>query len=99
MESSLGISGKTKGYYLPIEFKNGEKGWTIRRLDTDDPEGKTFGNTDDTDTTMILIYSVDPAISPREIRCGLYENAEDAQSDSNGKYFTIDYSQCQFDPE
>ena len=88
------VKGTTgTGYYLPIEFENGVKGMVIKRQDTG--QEHIFGETGDTDTTMILVLHVDqnnPTIQLTE-----YADKSAADSDLDGKPFTIDCSSCSFE--
>lgn len=75
------------GYYLPIQF-TGEKYQIIERQSN----GKrhTFGDTKDTDTTMILILYVNKEDAKIEFK--LYEN----EFDATGSIFYVDCTECDF---
>lgn len=92
-DTDVSGGGRGTGYYLPIEFENGEKGMAIKRLDTNDIQ--VFGETDDTDTTMILVLWVDSE-SP-VIQFEVYASKSDAESDIDGTTFTVDCSGCSFE--
>lgn len=83
---------EAKGYYLPIQF-NGEKDVAIKLLSN----GKVsiFGQTNDTDTTMVLVLAIDPE-SPT-LNFAEYEDESAAIANTDPKYFTIDCSGCSFE--
>lgn len=83
--------GEAKGYYLPIQL-NGTKGTAIKLMSNN--KVNVFGETNDTDTTMVLVLAVDPA-SPT-LKFAEYVNESAADSDIDPKYFIVDCSGCSF---
>ena len=89
------IKGTTGvGYYLPIEFTNGQKGMVLKRQDTG--EANIFGNTNDTDTTMILLIHLNPSQS-KVIKFTQYADQSAADSNTDGIEITVDCSGCNFE--
>ena len=80
------------GFYLPITLR-GQTGQAIKR--TSNNKILVFGETDDTPTTMKLVLYVDQSAPKIEMK--LYENKENATTDTGGKVFYIDCSRCSFD--
>lgn len=82
-----------KGYYFAIELL-GTKGTAVKLLSN----GKIniFGETNDNPdgTNMILVLTVDPANPVLTFK--EYANRTNAESDIDGKEFTIDCSNCSF---
>lgn len=88
------IKGDTGvGYYLPIEFKNGQAGMVLKRQDTGLEH--VFGQTGDTDTTMILILHINPSVT-KTIKFTQYADKSAADSDTDGIEITVDCSACSF---
>lgn len=81
------------GYYLPIEFTNGQKGMVLKRQDTGD--ANVFGSTDDTDTTMILLIHINP-LESKIIKFIQYADESAANSNTDGIEITVDCSGCSF---
>lgn len=81
------------GYYLPIEFTNGQKDMILKRQDTGLEH--VFGQTGDTDTTMILLLHINPSES-KIIKFTQYADKSAADSDTDGIEITVDCSGCSF---
>ena len=82
---------EAKGYYLPIRLQ-GIKGQVVKRKDKD--RQAIFGQTGDTNTTMVLILAVDPASPTTTLT--VYSTEDDATQDSNGLDVTINCEGCEF---
>lgn len=82
------------GYYAPL-ILTGEKGNVIK-MKTKGGENKAliFGQTNDTDTTMIVVWAVD-AVS-KKIQFTAYKNIVNSSKNENGTEYTIDFSGCNF---
>lgn len=82
------------GYYAPL-ILTGEKGNVIK-MQTKGGENKAliFGQTDDTDTTMIVVWAVDAVT--KKIQFTAYKNIVDSSKNENGTEYTVDFSGCNF---